>query len=198
MSKNDVVKRFFQLPELVSKLLSFLDVKSILNLAKAHPPTIKILKNQSKMWKGLVNKIIEPWDHEPWAVDGLDRDIQHLKELLQMMGLPEELLLELLHAICGLHASHKYDVPYYEGEVVLNCPCHISHHSVAPTGFKILEAVEGALSSTIQKVERVSTSHLDVDMLRPLSARMKRQLGLAARRWKSTPGSTYWEGGGRT
>ena len=174
MSKNGVVKRFFQLPELVSKLLSFLDVKSILNLAKAHPPTIKILKNQSKMWKGLVNKIIEPWDHEPWAVDGLDRDIQHLKELLQMMGLPEELLLELLHAICKRHASHKYEEPY-EGEVVLNCPCHISNHSVAPTGFKILEAVEGALSSTIQKVESVAVSHLDEDLLRPLGARMKRQ-----------------------
>ena len=142
------MKRFFQLPELVAQLLSFLDVKSILNLAKAHPLTIKILKNRSKMWKGLVNKIIDcsfdPY-HDSWTAVELDRDIQHLNELLQMMGVPEDLLLQLLHAICGLHASHKYDVPYYEGEVVLNCSCHISHHSVALVGFKILEAVEGAL-----------------------------------------------------
>ena len=174
------MKRFFQLPELVAQLLSFLDVKSILNLAKAHPPTVKILKNRSKMWKGLVNKIIDnfydPY-HEPRTVDELDRDIQHLNELLQMMGVPEDLLLELLHAICECHASHKYEGPY-EGEVVLNCPCHISNHSVAPTGFKILEAVEGGLSSTIQKVERVSTVCLDEDLLWPLGARMKRQWDL--------------------
>ena len=179
-SEDDVVKRFFQLPELVARLLSFLDVKSILNLAKAHPPTIKILKNRSKMWKGLVNKIIDssfdPYQ-ETWTVDELDRDIQHLNELLQMMGGPGNLLLELLHAICECHASHKYEGPY-EGEVVLNCPCQISNHSVAPAGFKILEAVEGGLSSTIQKVESVAVSHLDEDLLRPLGARLRRQWDL--------------------
>ena len=45
------MKKFWQLPELVEKLLMFIDVKSVLNLV--HAPTIalriEILKNRSKM-----------------------------------------------------------------------------------------------------------------------------------------------------
>ena len=38
-SKDDAMKKFWQLPELVEKLLMFLDVKYVLNLA--HAPTIE-------------------------------------------------------------------------------------------------------------------------------------------------------------
>ena len=41
---NHAVEMFWQLPELQENLLPFLDPRSILNLAKAFPPTVKILK----------------------------------------------------------------------------------------------------------------------------------------------------------
>ena len=125
-SKNDAMKKFWQLPELVEKLLPLLSVKSVLNLVKAHSPTIKILKNRSnKIWRGLVHKIIWPVHNPDEPLDELEREIQYLNELLQMMGGPESLLLELLDAICRRYASHhKYRGVMYEGEVVVNCPCH--------------------------------------------------------------------------
>ena len=78
-SKDDAMKKFWQLPELVEKLLMFLVVKSVLNLLMHQPLRIEILKNRSKMWKGLdnVQKII--WavhsSNAPWAVEELERDI---------------------------------------------------------------------------------------------------------------------------
>ena len=70
---------------------------------------------------------------------------------------------------------------------MVSCPCHMAHHSVAPIGFRILESVEAALGSTIQKVERVAIQYLTgqdwtgdedldpEDWLNALGARMKRQ-----------------------
>ena len=107
------------------------------------------------------------------------------------MGAPESLLLELLHAICKEFASKEDSDSFWvireealekvEEEVVVICPCNISRHSVSPLGFRILESVEGAMSSTIQKVGRVAIDLLTGqdwtgdDWLNALGARMKRQ-----------------------
>ena len=180
LSKDDAERTFWQVPELIEYMLPFLDGESLLNLAKVHPLTTKVLKNKSKMrskmWKGLVSQI-----HEPWWTE--ERDLQVLKDLLQLMGAPETLLLELLHMICEKYPSEE-DEPYWwdrREEIVVSCPCNMSHHSVAPLGFRILESVEGAVRSTIQKVERVAIEHLTGqdwtgdDWLNALGARMKRQ-----------------------
>ena len=182
-SVDDAQGKFWQVPELIEYMLPFLEGKSILNLAKAHPLTIKVLKNSSKVWMGIVNEVDEPW----WTEE---RDIQVLNDLLQMMGAPESFLLELLHAICGKFASQEDQGFFWERrreEVMVSCPCHMAHHSVAPIGFRILESVEAALGSTIQKVERVAIQYLTgqdwtgdedldpEDWLNALGARMKRQ-----------------------
>ena len=179
-SKGNAERNFWQVPELIEYMLPFLDGESILNLSKAHPLTNMVLKNmsksRSKMWTGLVNQI-----HEPWWTE--ERDLQVLNDILQTMGAPESLLLEFLHAICRKFASQEDPGSMWERreEVVVSCPCDISHHSVAPKGFRILESVEGAMSSTIQKVERVAIEDLTGqdwtgdDWLNPLGARMKRQ-----------------------
>ena len=179
-SKGNAERNFWQVPELIEYMLPFLDGESILNLSKAHSLTNMVLKNmsmsRSKMWEGLVNQI-----HEPWWTE--ERDLQVLNDILQTMGAPEALLLEFLHAICRKFASQEDPGSIWERreEVVVSCPCDISRHSVAPMGFRVLESVEGAMSSTIQKVERVAIEHLTGqdwtgdDWLNPLGARMKRQ-----------------------
>ena len=58
---NHAVEIFWQLPELQENLLSFLDPRSILNLAKAFPPIVNILKKESRvrklMWARLMDNI---------------------------------------------------------------------------------------------------------------------------------------------
>ena len=143
-SKGNAERNFWQVP--IEYMLPFLDGESILNLSKAHSLTNMVLKNmsmsRSKMWEGLVNQI-----HEPWWTE--ERDLQVLNDILQTMGAPEALLLEFLHAICRKFASQEDPGSIWERreEVVVSCPCDISHHSVAPIGFRILESVEAALGS---------------------------------------------------
>ena len=53
-------KKFWKTPELVEMLLAHLDASSILELGKAHPPTIKILQGVS-LWNKLIQKTC-PYD----------------------------------------------------------------------------------------------------------------------------------------
>ena len=168
-SKDDAMKKFWQLPEFVESLLPYLDARSVLNLARAHPPTVPILKKRSKMrskmWEGFVNEIGEPWWDE-------ESDIKHLNALLQMMGLPETLLLDLLHGICN---EFKPNENWERGDVAVSCPCPMALHSVAPRGFLILESVEGAMGTIIQQVSSVSLEYVTDDCLGALVARTRRQ-----------------------
>ena len=168
-SKDSAQRKFWQIPELIEYMLPFLDGESIVNLAKAHPLTNMVLKNRSKMrskmWEGFVNQIGEPWWDE-------ESDIKHLNALLQMMGLPETLLLDLLHGICK---EFKPNENWERGDVLVSCPCPMAFHSVAPRGFLILESVEGAMGTIIQKVSSISIEYVTGDYLGALAARTRRQ-----------------------
>ena len=96
-SKDDALKKFWQLPELIESLLAYLDARSILDLTKAHPPTIQLFKSRSKMrskmWKGFVDEIGGTgWDEESSI-------LHRSNALLQMIGVPESLLLDLLRGV---------------------------------------------------------------------------------------------------
>ena len=115
------------------------------------------------MWKGFVD---EPWWDESF--------IQPLNA--QMMGVPESLLLDLLHGICKEYEHNERGDEYGErGDVLVSCPCPMAHHSVAPKGFWILESVEGAMGTILQMVSRVSIEYMTDDCLGALGSRMKRQ-----------------------
>ena len=86
---NHAVEIFWQLTELLENLLPFLDPRSILNVAKAFPPIVNILKKESRMrklmWARLMDNIGKPWWDEQQGVN-------LLCSLLQLVGLPEPLL----------------------------------------------------------------------------------------------------------
>ena len=169
---NHAVEMFWQLPELQENLLSFLDPRSILNLAKAFPPIVNILKKESRMrklmWARLMDNIGKPWWDE-------EQDVLHLCSLLQLMGLPEPLLMDFLHKVC---LRYKW-MGWAEDWVVVNCPCPMASHAVSCQGFSILERIETTLNTKIQNVATVSIERLHKEQLDVLGARMSRQVETA-------------------
>ena len=156
---NHAVEIFCQLPELQQNLLPFLDPRSILNLAKAFPPTVKILKKESRMrrlmWARLLDDIGMPWWDE-------EQDVHLLSSLLQLMGLPEPLLMDYLHKVCK--ESRVED--FHEADLVeVSCPCPMASHAVSCQGFRILERIETTLNTRIQNVTTVSIERLHKEQL---------------------------------
>ena len=171
---NHAVEMFWQLPELQENLLPFLDPRSILNLAKAFPPTVKILKKESRMrrlmWARLLDDIGMPWLDE-------EQDVHLLSSLLQLMGLPEPLLMDYLHKVCK--ESRVED--FHEADLVeVSCPCPMARHSVPGLrGFSILERIETSLNTRMQNVLTVAIEMLGKEELDVLGARMRRQVEMA-------------------
>ena len=148
---NHVVEIFWQLPELQENLLSFLDPQSTLNVAKAFPPIVKVLKKESRMrklmWARLMDNIGKPWWDE-------EQDVLHLCSLLQLMGLPEPLLMDFLHKVCLRYKG------MFEDWVTVSCPCPMAGHGVSCKGLSILERIETTLNTRIQNVATVSIDRL--------------------------------------
>lgn len=55
-SALDAVTKFRETPELVERLLPFLDSYSVWSLGQAHPLALQILKGSSLIWKDLVRR----------------------------------------------------------------------------------------------------------------------------------------------
>ena len=89
-------KMFLRLPELVEKLLVFLDTKSTLCLAIAHPFARKVLQNQVT-WRKLLKRSIS----EDFLNQQDIANLQYLTEILRSLRDPKYLLLDLLHMICA-------------------------------------------------------------------------------------------------
>ena len=121
--------KFWLSPDLVSELLSFLDVSSILALARVLP-LAKDLLQRKFIWQGLMRKIIlenyfenrlEEGDEEKDADEDEDVEEEDKEErwkeanktgavqlvaILKMVEDPEPLLLELLDTLCRLFAQY--------------------------------------------------------------------------------------------
>ena len=89
-------KMFLKLPELVEKLLVFLDTKSTLCLAIAHPFAREVLQNQVT-WRKLLKRSIS----EDFLNQQDIANLQYLTEILRSLRDPKYLLLDLLHVICA-------------------------------------------------------------------------------------------------
>ena len=171
---NHAVEMFWRLPELQENLMPFLHPRSILNLAKAFPPIVKILKKESRMrklmWARLLDDIGKPWWDE-------EQDVHLLSSLLQLMGLPEPLLMDYLHKVCK--ESRVED--FHEADLVeVSCPCPMARHSVPGLrGFSILERIETSLNTRIQNVVTVGIEMLGKEELDVLGAQMRRQVEMA-------------------
>ena len=105
---SEAARMFFETPELVEKLLPFLDLKSTLHLARTHVLTQNILAG-SRIWNKLIRRT-HLQDGGDLGLDhylglGLDLDekmdvVRHLVAILKLMKDPKANMRDLLETIC--------------------------------------------------------------------------------------------------
>ena len=176
---------FFETPELVEKLLPFLDLKSTLHLARTHVLTQNILAG-SRIW----NKLVRRTRLQDGGDLGLDQDfglgvdlnekmdvVRHLVAILKLMKDPKANMRDLLETICKRCPPDEVFRKHGSGTVTIDCPNHQDSHEILFGEFLLLEIVEGAFGTVEQKVEAISmpVGALGEPRLSALSSRLFRQ-----------------------
>ena len=164
MKKMDPAKKFWTLPELGEKLISFLDPLSTWCLFQSNLVEKETLQKSltSKAW----SKLIRQSSLQRGRLFEKMEDVKVLVKILHFVELEEPILLlmPLLDMICE-------SCPGSDVEVL--CPCRLEPHSVSTHGFLLLEEVEAAFSTTEQSLKKVGW--LSDDVLLAVSSRMSRQ-----------------------
>ena len=161
-------RKFWGTPELVEKLVSFLDLASIKQLAEFHKLTRKIL-GKSFIWNQLIKRIF-PNDHniDPNHSDFPDEDVAQphhvilasergkVRLLTEILSLSEDsdgyqLRMDLVHTICERHTIQD---PNYKRLVDVGCSCKQTH-TVSFLGFLQLQEVHAREQEILLCVERV-------------------------------------------
>ena len=97
--QSEVEKKFWETPELIDNLLSFLDLKSTLHLARAHKITQNILE-RTFVWNKLIRRSC-PYNQRPYYDSQPKIDaVNNFVAILKLMKNPNALLPDLLHLIC--------------------------------------------------------------------------------------------------
>ena len=168
---------FWNTPELIEKLLPYLDPSSTKCLAEAHDLTQETLLRDLD-WSKLVRRAFPFSNNTRWGEEGelevVTRKARALAEILKMAANPKSLQLELLHVICERFSP---DETYFSAQLVrVRCPCNQTHE-VAPLGFILLEEVESVLGSTEQIMVFVQARLYEEALLIALGNRARRQQG---------------------
>ena len=220
MSDESAVAKFWRFPELVDRLLTFLDGGSILCLATCHDLTKK-LSQKNSVWTKVVRRtcpegptefqpvkkvgtalvFVTPMD-EKALVTANKKKLVPLLELLKMAKDPSEMKLTLVEVICERfpHTGERvrkmpgYDCPQFVKLRFL--PASDKHHSVSALGFLLLDEVESRCRSSPNLViHSFDFAHLEVQMLTALSRRASKQVERMkqVRVWdKGFGGGTIW------
>ena len=165
---------FLKIPELVERLLQYLDLESIKHLTKSHELTRHIL-GKDFVWKNLIKrhfpedvKIRLDLEWSPMLLEGdahLANDRPKARHLAEILGLiksskgsqPE---LDLLHAVCDRYPvlDGSLDAGRWFHFVNVRCPACMKTHQVSPWGFVLLEEIQATLGEQ-------STPRLEVDLV---------------------------------
>ena len=193
--EEDGMQELFRMPDLVDKLLSFLDATSALCLAQSKISCVlQILQHKTVPWNKMVRRTISGnfkimWSpHRDWEsglLDGEDRVLResfkekrvHLLSLVDIFKMIEGPKMHKLHHILDL-ISEKYASS--RGLSIKMSRSWGGPKSVSPLGFLLLEAVEGSVGSALQEiVSIVSTPNepgfLEEPLLSALASRVSRQ-----------------------
>lgn len=126
--QSDAEKKFWICPQLVKHLLSFLDLRSTLHLAKEYQLSRKTLEDKHN-WKKLVYQKI------PFRKNEITLEtVNYMAEILQLMKTPRmPLLRKLLHTICERFSINPFPtvltVPTVE-RLNIFCPDHEEPHRI--------------------------------------------------------------------
>ena len=176
---------FWGTPELVDSLLPFLNSDAVLNLAKCHELTLKILQG-SRNWMKLIKRSC-PLPDPAWPFLELDiKTVKNLAGILKMMKSKDQdtLLIKFFHLLwLRVYPGNVRAVDDHDEDtmVQLDCPhpernpelCDEGHH-VRFSRFLLLEEVEGTFNTALQNVLTVHTWDLEEPSLSALASRIRR------------------------
>ena len=178
----DAEMKFWGTPELVEKLLPFLDLESIKQLSTFQKLTRQIL-GKTFVWNQLIKRTF-PRDHNidpedsvfPQHYEDLASDKAKVKLLTEILSLTEdsdrsELAMDLLHTICQRHPILDLDLdldPRSRRQIDLGCSCGQTH-TVSILGFLLLTEIQ-AKDKSILSVDTVKSLALYDPPLMALSS----------------------------
>ena len=175
MAAEDV----WAMPELVEKILPFLDPESILSLARSEVMDRNILQG-THVWNMLIRRSY-PFDR-PGVLNALVQILKLMKDCTTAR-------LDLLDLICMRAPDAGPAGPAPQKYVKMACPRHHLYYFIPLLDFLLLEKVEGAFGTTEQTVQAVATLDNGQNMawtddmvvnndnfLSALSSRLSRQL----------------------
>ena len=187
--EDAAVKKFLQTPDLLEKLLPYLDADTSLSLAQSKISClVQHLKDYPEVWIKMVQRILpgdnkvelEPtlwiyWNSVRESFEGKRVKMQNLAGILKMVDDADSQVSHLRHlldTIC-VKSPPDEDTCYIQ----IGSTSH-GFHLVSPLGFLLLEEVEAALGSTLQNVSRVVLGiYLNAlePLMQALAARVVRQ-----------------------
>ena len=190
---DDAEDIFWGTPELVQKLLSYLDLTSIRHLAESHKVTRRILRN-TFTWNRLLKRIfpedevINIWNSfisEDETVLASERPkarlLAQILTLMKSSQRRDQLEMELLHIICekfSILDPRTGSILVMTPIVDVRCSC-LQVHRVSSWGFLLLEDVDAIMDlqeHSILNADRV-TGALEGPILEALSSFLIRQHG---------------------
>ena len=186
--EDAAVKKFLRTPDLLEKLLPYLDAGTTLRLAQSKISClVQHLKNYPEVWIKMVQRTlpgdnkVEPaelgyWNRVMESFEGKRVKMRNLAGILKMVDDADSQVSHLRHLLDTICVKSPPD----DGRCYIQIGS-TSHgfHLVSPLGFLLLEEVEAALGSTLQNVSRVALGIYYSNTLEPLmqalAARVVRQ-----------------------
>ena len=172
--EGDAQTKFWRIPELIERLLEYLNEFDILAIIGLKLLTVEVFQAASATAKHFEPKPLRKIIRKALRLDlpsytAQRENVQRVAtSLLAQLASPDQLLMEVLETIC---AEYKY-VPSSNHSVIrLGCPEH-KYHSVTALGFILLEDCEKAVAigSTKQRVRKIELAgaYFCSDIMDPL------------------------------
>ena len=162
-AQEDAETKFWRMPELIERLLEYLDEFSILSIVGLNLLTLEVLQTASRTSKplpGLIRRVLRFDQRE--SFEQQREKVRRFSNTLLAQSSSEPLLLEVLDVICFQHKYVGAWVPhpgihnvtnYNQKSVIkMSCPLHKGHHMVSPLGIILLEDCEAALAISSTKL----------------------------------------------
>ena len=155
LGQCEAAKIFWRTPELVEKLLPFLDLDSTLHLAQTHRVTKELL-NKSFVWNKLIRRSCPSHDGKDFhdftpSHDEKMSTVLRLVSILKLVKTPKVLVMDLLELICA-----RFERIRHGGEVLVSCSSHPGHHQISWACFLLLEEIESAFGTTLQRLVSIT------------------------------------------
>ena len=160
MEQSDSVQMFWKQPELIGRLISFLNLGSTLQLLQAHVMEKRTLQKifSNNDWVQFIKRCLRSGGRQG------GQDVKDLAKILKLLQLedPTTFLLPLLDRICELSPKVSSS-PFKQEHIAILCPaCYTEPHIISTSAFLLLEEVEGALGTAVQSIQSLSKVGCDV------------------------------------